>query len=301
MKLLMTTNEGLTTCTLYDTELKTIKHIPFEKGQENTNCDTTRPTHRPFGITWDASNIYIANRKSLLVYDNNFNWIDKLEILDENTHQIAFINGRIVACMTRKDSIALIDPHTSERIMFHPDHGWAEDFPTLTHPGMEYKPGMERYHINSVTPFEGKLYFLINRPAHIVELNMNSKQIDDLIPVSETMVHSLCHNLLIAKNIKKTIKANGAILEIGENGRNRDLYVRNKNMYNYLFFRGAAGILSDPLYAYSQNTFNQLENNPSGLTNGDNFNFNKICDIRRVCGQDDAHHNPHPFPYLWQQ
>ena len=103
MKIIYTDNNPETTFSLYDTESKLLKDIPFEEGQENTNCDNTRKKHRPFGITWDADNIYIASRKSLLVYDSDLKWVDKIEILDENTHQITMHEDKILACMTRKD------------------------------------------------------------------------------------------------------------------------------------------------------------------------------------------------------
>jgi hypothetical protein len=50
-----------------------------------------RPTCRPFGITWNGREVFIANNRKLLVFDNEFNYLrtspTKLQI---NIHQLAY-------------------------------------------------------------------------------------------------------------------------------------------------------------------------------------------------------------------
>jgi hypothetical protein len=195
--------------------------------------------------------------------------------------------------MTRKDCIAFVNPLTRERKMFHPDKGWGDDFPTLAYPGKLHKEGGERYHINGITPVDDKVFFLVNRPCHIVELNLKTEKIDSLTPVSHENTRKLFHNVLVDGDRKKTIKSNGAILVNAE----RDLSLADKIFERLKFYRGATGTFDNPLISYSAFRNRGLK---AGLSNGDVFNFNAITDIRRIDGQDDAHHNPHPFPYAWE-
>ncbi len=296
MKLIITrTHEGETFC-LYDTETGNLKSIPFESGQENTNCDNTRPPHRPFGITWDTDNIYIASRKSLLVYDNELKWVDKIELLDENTHQIAMAGDKIAVCMTRKDCIGLLDPVSREMSLYHPDKGWG-DHPTLDYSYIHVedwpKANEERYHINSVLPIGNRIFFLMQRPCTLAELDLETND----IKYQKLKPYGLTHGILYkSDSLIKTQKANGATIRFSDSSKDKTLV----DFETRPFWRGIAGIYEEPIYSYSRKLRvtdeSPVEN--AGFSNGKIIK-GPISDIRRIDGQDDAHHNPNPFPYIW--
>lgn len=299
MKLIITRTHVDETFCLYDTDTENLKSIPFENGQENTNCDNTRPAHRPFGVTWDADNIYIASRKSLLVYDSDLKWVDKIELLDENTHQIAMAGNKIAVCMTRKDCIGLLDPVNREMSLYHPNKGWGEhptlDYPN-THVSMEDWPkaNEERYHINSVLPIGNRIFFLMQKPCTLAELDLET----DDIKYQKLRPYGLTHGILYkSDSLIKTQKTNGTTIRFSDASRDKAL-VDSENMP---WWRGIAGTYEEPIYSYSRK-LRVSEDSPIGTAGFSNGKIieGPISDIRRIDGQDDAHHNPHPFPYAWE-
>ena len=305
MKLIITRGIPSETFCLYDTDTENIKSIPFENGQENTNCDDTRPAHRPFGITWDADNIYIASRKSLLVYDSDLKWVDKIELLDENTHQIAMAGDKIAVCMTRKDCIGLLDPKSKQIELYHPEKGWG-DHPTLDYP-TTLEEGQEQYHINSVVYKDGNLYFLMHRPLMLGKLNLAEDKFDlhsgpNMAVLSHGIIFSESENdPYNFQTVKKTgvrVKFNAQFNRNTGERTGRDLTYKNKEY----FWRGIAGTVEDPVLSHSKPAKVTADSGiikGAGLSTGQSLD-GPITDIRRIDGQDDAHHNPHPFPYAWE-
>lgn len=65
-----------------------------------------RPHCRPFGITWNGDNLYIANNRQLLVFDRQLGFQCIADTpLQVNTHQLACGNGRIWAANPWTDSL----------------------------------------------------------------------------------------------------------------------------------------------------------------------------------------------------
>ena len=277
-------------------EEKIIKKIPFISGQENKNCDYTRIPHRPFGITWDSEYIYLANRKKLLVYDSNFNWIDSFEVLDENTHQIAIWNGKIIACMTSIDCIGVIDVVENKIDLFHPKLGWLNEEQTNLIKEKYYERGKyyDEYHINSLLVVDDDLYFLLNRDATLCKLNLKNKKFSKCFSIK---TNKLCHNILKQNNDFLTLHKSGVLLNFNNND-----YIKNEKQIDArLFFRGISGDRDSNLaYAATISThlrhnrcrsFVKINNHKAIFVDGG------ITDMRRIDGLDNAHLNPNKFPY----
>src|ERR1700722_13272005 len=57
---------------------------------------TNRAACRPFGITWSADELYVANNRQLIVLDKNLDYVRTLATsLQVNVHQLAFQWDRI--------------------------------------------------------------------------------------------------------------------------------------------------------------------------------------------------------------
>lgn len=300
MKIIATSHDPGMTFFLADLKSKEHLIVPFQKGQENTNCDNSRPAHRPFGITWDKENIYIASRKSLLVYDDQLNWVDKLEILDENTHQITMVEDKIAVCMTRKDCIALINPKTKETEMFHPIHGWAKNFPTLSNSrgGEPTQEGRERFHINSILYINKKIYFLMQRPLKLIELDLKSKKSKTIF---SHFSYYLTHGILVDQDKgvhqAKTLRLSGKLFKMHKEHTITD-------SHPMFFARGICGPYDSPWISLNNRILfdADITSEPSGHKKiqdnvDEKLKHLRINDMRSTNSIDDAHHNPNPFPY----
>ena len=282
-KIIATTSSLDCIAILLNTETNQIKEIPSQAGQDCSGCDNSQSVHRPFGITWNEENIFIANRKALLIFDKQFNWIDRIDVLDENTHQISIFGDKIIACMTRKDCISIIDPKTKSIEMFHPEKGWGENFPTL--PDKKYSEFCnERRHINSLNISGDSIYFLMNFPSVFVKLNIKSGLVEKNIDSG----FNFCHGILLDEGVH-TLSCDGEIL--------------NEKRLDGFFARGLAGTKSNPITGHSRRRVRDKRSQGSCFISfkGGSFRLphGSINDIRLIDKEDKAHSNPHDFPYMW--
>jgi hypothetical protein len=73
------------------------------------SCVTGRPAFRPFGITWNDDNLFIANNKQLLVFDKQLNFVRcSVTQMQINIHQLAYKNGRVWAVSPWTNSLISI-------------------------------------------------------------------------------------------------------------------------------------------------------------------------------------------------
>jgi hypothetical protein len=73
---------------------------------------TDRAPCRPFGITWCADELYIANNRQLIVLDKNLDYARTLATpLQVNVHQLAFQGDRIWAVSPWTNSLIAVHPH----------------------------------------------------------------------------------------------------------------------------------------------------------------------------------------------
>lgn len=176
----------------FDTETGEVASIRARDEFHDHNADPTRPSLRPFGITWDCSNLFIANRSDLLIFDQSMQLQEKLEgILGQNTHQIAYRDGEVIAALPRRDCISFTDVWSLERRFFNPFTGWLNAVPE----SKDQKD--ELYHINSVTVKGDLVYMLLHnrgdRCSQIAILDMRTG-------LTEWVVDTPClkaHNLYV--------------------------------------------------------------------------------------------------------
>lgn len=134
MKFLLTHSNSDYILSLLDFSSGDMLHVPAEDQHRDEEADLSRPALRPYGITWDGENVFVANRTNLIVMDKHLNTTEVAEgVLDQNTHQMVWHDGKIIACMTRKDCIKFLDPKTLESIYYHPYEGWCKDMPSLSY------------------------------------------------------------------------------------------------------------------------------------------------------------------------
>jgi hypothetical protein len=68
---------------------------------------------RPFGITWNGDELYIANNRQLLVFDRQFQYVRTLRTpLQANVHQLAYRAKCIWAVSPRTNSLIGVDPRS---------------------------------------------------------------------------------------------------------------------------------------------------------------------------------------------
>tara|TARA_Y100001938_G_C8098770_1_gene440069 strand:+ start:1600 stop:2487 length:888 start_codon:yes stop_codon:yes gene_type:complete len=70
--------------------------------------------HRPFGLTWNNENLFVANRTNLIKFDKNLNQVKHYDIFYGNPHQILEINGKIYSADTTVNAINVFDIKTEK-------------------------------------------------------------------------------------------------------------------------------------------------------------------------------------------
>ena len=185
MRLLITPSNPKYTFVLFDTETGEDRRIESLEAEADPGANESRPPHRPFGITWDKDNVYVANRRNICVYDKDLKFVDKVEnVLCQNPHQIAYHRGQVLACMTCHDCIAFIDLQTKHRYFFHPHEGW-RDLEGLG----------DTMHINGVVGKEDLIYIGMNnrakKPSQVAVLDMRTKCTEWIVDVPAVQSHGL--------------------------------------------------------------------------------------------------------------
>tara|TARA_Y100001938_G_C8074704_1_gene425289 strand:- start:1201 stop:2085 length:885 start_codon:yes stop_codon:yes gene_type:complete len=291
MKLAITPSNQDLTLVLFDTETQKTKFIKSEKDQFNKNADDSRPLHRPFGITWNKEKIFIASRKNLLVFDNRLNYIGKHEnILDENTHQITYYDGKIIATMTRKDCVLFINLEKNKQELYHPIKGWITSCESLSHEN-------EQFHINSLNVTDGFLYVMLHnrgvKNSEILVLDMRLKSLVKII----NMKAKRAHGIYAKKEVLGTLNTN-----------DNNIVIKNKiidiSIPKNHFLRGMAGDDNEICFAHFKENLRSYRgeggsyiktlSGKSGYIDG----IGSVNDMRRIDGVDLCHNNKYKFPYV---
>ena len=261
MKLLVTPQSHDYTLLVVDTEKKkVIKEVPRDRAGDNKNADDTRYVHRVFGMTWNKDKVFVANRRNLLVYGEDWKLENIIEdVLDENTHQITWWNDRIISCMTRKDCIQIMKEDGTESEFFHPYKGWGT-FPTLGHaekrkdwyartldptnplPGDTFFDAsdggkMEVLHINAVNVIDDVLYMLLcgtkkKFKSEVVMLDLKTRKVKNRVFLDRSKAHGMYVDEI----------GMGLMFSLESVIYWKDLVFENpKGLLNHVFLRGMAG------------------------------------------------------------
>lgn len=268
---------------LVDTE--TGEEFRLETVEECTDhyADSSRPPHRPFGLTWNKDHIFVANRTNLLIYNSDLKLVDvRRYLLDQNGHQISVYGEQLISTMTTKNCIKFIDLKDFSYKLWHPKFGY---FP--------FKRGTGNYHINSVLVSDQDIYVMIHNGDKESKIIVGDKVIKT--------GHHKCHNIYLDKDVIGFIATKEKRVVIGDK-------VITHPAWETKFIRGLAG--DDKQLAVGASNFRlERKDRPTGdsfvsvIKDGEVIkdyvikNSGDINDLRRIDGPDFCHHNPHPFPY----
>jgi hypothetical protein len=109
---------------------------------------------RPFGITWNASELYIVNNRQLLVFDKSFAFLRMSPVrLQQNTHQLCYNNQRAWVASPWINSLVGVPENASSSPV---------EFDLRKHVLHDYDSGEgseeeDIYHFNSLLWAEGSL------------------------------------------------------------------------------------------------------------------------------------------------
>ena len=295
MKLLITPSNPEYLLALYDAESKDIRMIDAKEEHKDLASDETRPSIRPFGITWDSENLFIANRSNLIVLDKDYGTVDVVKgLLDQNTHQIAHKDGTLVATMTRKDCLMFVDLNDWSTKYFHPYSGWMSSRPDdLNHL-------TEKHHINSVV-WKGDLVYMMlnnrgNENSRVAILDMSTGLTEWVVELDAIKAH----NILLCDEGIGTL----------DTGMRRSLLIKDKSYCLYTsersFCRGMAGTRDELVCAHFQKSQSRFRGEGGsmlailrrGKDNESRFidGIGAVNDMRIVDGEDHCHFNEDNYP-----
>ncbi len=111
---------------------------------------------RPFGVSWNEQNFFVANRTNLIKFDKNLNQINHYDIYHGNPHQILEIDGKIYATDTSINCINIFDIK-SEKVerLFDPVKQEEVEIDKPVH----YRD-MDKNHINSLH-YDGEFLYVL--------------------------------------------------------------------------------------------------------------------------------------------
>jgi len=111
---------------------------------------------RPFGVSWNEQNLFVANRTNLIKFDKNLNQLNHYDIYHGNPHQILEIDGKIYAADTCINCINVfdIDSEKVERL-FDPVK---QEEVKINEP-VHYRD-MDKNHINSLH-YDGEFLYVL--------------------------------------------------------------------------------------------------------------------------------------------
>ena len=299
MKLIVTPSVESLTLALYDTETNETMFVPSTPDQFNTDADDSRPIHRPYGITWSQDNVFVANRKNLLVYDNKLDAVEVVRnIFDENSHSIFYRDGKIACAMVRKECVAFYDVATGHIEMYHPQHGWGDDFPINQN-------GNYTFRLNALGEKDGTVYYLLyNTLTGYKELHgINTVTRQPTTPLKFHCNTEHSHGVLIRRGRFLTLDQCGLLqgpenpclqAEIPEGYKARGMagddfiWACAYHLYDYT---GTGSYIN--VYDVSQGWDYHLSPTKTRYVEG----VGSINDMRRIDGVDFCHRNQHDFPY----
>tara|TARA_E500000318_G_C3534538_1_gene202018 strand:+ start:143 stop:1030 length:888 start_codon:yes stop_codon:yes gene_type:complete len=129
--------------------------------------------NRPFGVSWNEQNLFVANRTNLIKFDKNLNQLNHYDIYHGNPHQILEIDGKVYASDTSINCINVFDIESEKvEILFDP----VKQEEVKINGPVHYRD-MDKDHINSLH-YDGEfLYIILNnwgqRPSEFMKLDFN--------------------------------------------------------------------------------------------------------------------------------
>ena len=155
---------------------------------------------RPFGVSWNEQNLFVANRTNLIKFDKNLNQLNYYDIYHGNPHQILEIDGNIYATDTCINCINIfnIESEKVERL-FDP----VKQEEVKINGPVHYRD-MDKNHINSLH-YDGEFIYVLlhnwgKRFSEYLKLDLNLKLVE-----RKQFIAKLAHCLYLDKGIACTL------------------------------------------------------------------------------------------------
>ena len=141
-----------------------------------------RRSFRPFGITTDEKNIYIASNENICSFDiNTFKYKKTITTSGRvNTHQLCYNDGYIYRCDTAVNCITKINVNTLEETYI--DIVFKKTIPNLYE--SKYARDKDIYHINCIFIHDNKLYINAGRYFNILNDEKKKNIYNEIINLS---------------------------------------------------------------------------------------------------------------------
>lgn len=153
MQLIITASNPAYGPILYDTESREIDKVPRQRDEADRGADSSRCFHRPYGISWNDDNLFIANRRYICVYDKQLYLVDKIgPLLGQNPHQLMFDGGDLWTVVTDTDCLLRYSLASGDKHYLHVPSGVVYDeLPSLG----------DTLHLNSAIRKDSKLCYVL--------------------------------------------------------------------------------------------------------------------------------------------
>lgn len=286
MRLLITPSNPAYTFVLLDTETGTVNRIASVPEESDHGANDRWPAHRPYGITWDARGVYVANRRNLCVYTHGLEYRYSIpNVLGENPHQLAISDGELICCAADRDALMLIDVEGRGVRVFSL---LAMGFGHIREPA-------DTLHLNSVIVHRGKLYLCLHhhgqRRSQILVIDRATMRRERII---DTPAYA-AHNIFLRDGLIGTLDTGGTRrLAIGD--IQIDLGVPEGH-----FLRGMAATANRFAVAHfpqRQRRYRGSGNATIKVLEGGRIigthvldDIGAINDMRLLCEYDYCHHN----------
>jgi len=232
-KIIVTKDDGFFT---YD--LNENKFLSVKNNIKDLDCPHLEPykkgTHRPFGIAFDKTNLFIASNDRLGIFDKqNYNLNSILDVsMYVGTHQILKDEDVLYVCNTAVDCIGVYNLKTKTNKFLDVNTLNITDKPTP--PNFSYDKDIR--HVNSLFNYKDKIYFCLhNKGFKLSEYGFLDKK-----TLKMQVNHStglISHNIYIKNDILYTLSTGtGELISF-------DLNTKQENKYkitnpNTTFLRG---------------------------------------------------------------
>ena len=157
MKVILTPSNPKYTLIVYDLKTKKIRKIkstPDQSAFDLYHFEQITLRHRPFGISWNDNNLFVVNRKHLLKFDHELNYLGLEEKLKyPNPHQILCHKESIFVTHARVNKVMELRKNDC-RYFDVITENWAKSIPEFG------TLNMDVHHVNSILATDDRLIIL---------------------------------------------------------------------------------------------------------------------------------------------
>ena len=219
---------------LFDENNLSFSEVPYN---ETLNCKQSeeyfnindKPSFRPFGITYDINNIYVASNNIICSFSKkNFSFKKKIsETGLINSHQLCCKDGYLYRCDTAINCITKINLSSLEETYIDLVNG--KVIPNLYECNSAYSKDL--YHINSFCIYNNKLHIVASTYVDINDASKKSKY-QEYMNISRNEINNYIDNYIDNDNSKTTYLRNKRLLNLAFIENNDDFKLSRHITYD---------------------------------------------------------------------